>query len=227
MSCVSSSVMLIDFQGHILDLAGSVIISFTRNTPATANQAAFLSIVPGTFSVVSPVNATSGDIKFISYDTSNPSPLFMQAIGSTTSQITFDVNCLSSTTGTHVFDGDPNLTDSVTGLAHTAWPAENGSVPSPVTYENIDRTPLANLDLRGVGLKDLLLLLNYSLGEFDERGVEVTQSSRADDKRGSMLGITAIPLETLKKRRRWYLEKLSESHKHILYYRSECQPRVS
>jgi hypothetical protein len=31
--------MLIDFQGHILDLAGSVIISFTRNTPATANQA--------------------------------------------------------------------------------------------------------------------------------------------------------------------------------------------
>jgi hypothetical protein len=47
-----------------------------------------------------------------------------------------------------------------------------------VTYENIDRTPLANLDLRGVGLKDLLLLLNYSLGEFDERGVEVTQSCK-------------------------------------------------
>ncbi|KAJ7216897.1 hypothetical protein C8J57DRAFT_1245686 [Mycena rebaudengoi] len=225
MSCVSSSVMLIDFQGHILDLAGSVIISFTRNTPATANQAVCSMFFCQSFPAL--LVWSSGDIKFISYDTSNPSPLFMQAIGSTTSPITFDVNCLSSTTGTHVFDGDPNLTDSVTGLAHTAWPAENGSVPSPVTYENIDRTPLANLDLRGVGLKDLLLLLNYSLGEFDERGVEVTQSSRADDKRGLMLGITAIPLETLKKRRRWYLEKLSESHKHILYYRSECQPRVS
>ncbi|KAJ7243327.1 hypothetical protein C8J57DRAFT_1243617 [Mycena rebaudengoi] len=39
--------------------------------------------------------------------------------------------------------------------------------------------------------------------------------------------MTAFPLKMLKKRRRWYLETLPASHKHILYYRSECRPRVS
>ncbi|KAJ6503670.1 hypothetical protein C8R45DRAFT_1091450 [Mycena sanguinolenta] len=53
----------------------------------------------------------------------------MQAIGNTSNGILFDVNCLSSTTGT--------LTESVTGLAVTAWQAENGSVPSPVTFETL------------------------------------------------------------------------------------------
>ncbi|KAJ7909439.1 hypothetical protein B0H13DRAFT_2330381 [Mycena leptocephala] len=137
MSCLtSSSVMLMDFQGHVLNLAGSVnpLISFTRNTPASANQAwIFLSIVPGTFSVASGANVTSGHIKFISYDISNPSPLFMQAITNTSNGITFDVNCVSSTTGT--------LTDSLTRLALTAWQAESGSVPSPITYETLTGRP--------------------------------------------------------------------------------------
>ncbi|KAJ6449481.1 hypothetical protein C8R45DRAFT_947404 [Mycena sanguinolenta] len=95
-----------------------------------AQQWEFLSIVPGTFSVASFVNAASGGpIKFISYDISNPSPLFMQAIGNTSNGILFAVNCVSSTTAT--------LTDSVTGLALTAWQTENGSVPSPVIFETL------------------------------------------------------------------------------------------
>ncbi|KAJ6495062.1 hypothetical protein C8R45DRAFT_1072622 [Mycena sanguinolenta] len=137
MSCLTSSAfMLMDFQGHALDLAGAVnpIISFTPNNPPSANQAwIFLSIVPGTFSVASGTNVESGELQFISYDIASPTQTFMQAIANTSNGITFDVNCLSSTTGT--------LTDSVTKLALTAWQAESGSVPSPITYDPLTGRP--------------------------------------------------------------------------------------
>ncbi|KAJ6495092.1 hypothetical protein C8R45DRAFT_927038 [Mycena sanguinolenta] len=114
-------------------LVASTLSLASRETPL---RWVFLAIVSGSFSLASPVNAESGHVKFISYDISNPSPLFMQAIANTSNGITFDVNCLSSTTGT--------FTNLATGLALTAWPAESGSVPSPITYETLTGRPQQN-----------------------------------------------------------------------------------
>jgi hypothetical protein len=115
---IFSAFMLVDFQGHVLDLANNVnpVISQTRNPTLTANQQVRLSCrIPtfelnpnlsqwslarvngGHFVLASGLSGPQGAV-VLSWDTSaSTSPLFMQALGAPTTAIAFDLDCVNST----------------------------------------------------------------------------------------------------------------------------------
>ncbi|KAJ7482170.1 hypothetical protein B0H11DRAFT_2232406 [Mycena galericulata] len=128
---IFSAFMLVDFQGHVLDLANNVnpAISQTRNPTPTANQEWGLALVnTGNFVLASGLSGSQGEV-VLSWDTSagTTSPLFMQALAAPSTGIAFKLECVNSTSASFV--------DGASGLALTAWAAESGSTISPVTFE--------------------------------------------------------------------------------------------
>ncbi|KAJ7342811.1 hypothetical protein DFH08DRAFT_1011201 [Mycena albidolilacea] len=128
---IFSAFMLVDFQGHVLDLANNVnpIISQTRNPTLTANQQWSLATINGGHAVLASGMSGPQGAVVLSWDTSaSTSPLFMQALGAPTTSIAFELHCVNSTSASFI--------DAATGLALTAWPMESGSTITPVTFES-------------------------------------------------------------------------------------------
>ncbi|KAJ7629580.1 hypothetical protein B0H17DRAFT_1150529 [Mycena rosella] len=132
--CYSAGLFfLVDFQGHVLDLANSVnpVITQTRNPTITNNQKwdpIPVNAGQTNFIFQPPVGASAMDDVFLSYTTSatGGSPLFLQATCETFSS-EFELDCVNSTAG--------SILEVTSGLALTAWPVEDGSTIAPVTYE--------------------------------------------------------------------------------------------
>ncbi|KAF7353168.1 hypothetical protein MSAN_01504400 [Mycena sanguinolenta] len=123
---------LVDFQGHVLNLANGVnpVISQTKSTNGSMEEQWVLQQSglggPGGELLVS---ALPG-FPTVAYDfnlSPNPGPLSMQAISGDGTTTFFQINCLDSTRA--------NFIDVVSSLALTAWAAESGSTISPVTFE--------------------------------------------------------------------------------------------
>ncbi|KAF8145277.1 hypothetical protein K438DRAFT_1992015 [Mycena galopus ATCC 62051] len=130
----SSAFMLVDFQGHVLDLANSVnpVISQTQNPTLTPNQQWGLALVNGGhFVLASGLSGPEGAV-VLSWDApaGSTSALFMQALCAPTTGTAFELDCVNSTSASFV--------DAATGLALTAWAAESGSTISPVTFETFN-----------------------------------------------------------------------------------------
>ncbi|KAJ7776002.1 hypothetical protein DFH07DRAFT_73688 [Mycena maculata] len=128
---IQTILMIMDYKGHVLDLANSVnpVIGQTPNPTVTNNQ--LWDPIPinadqTNFIFETPV--TNNPNNFLSYPgaSTNGTLLFMQATGETFST-TFELDCVNSTSG--------HLLEVNSGLALTAWPEEEGSTITPVTYE--------------------------------------------------------------------------------------------
>ncbi|KAJ6545823.1 hypothetical protein DFH09DRAFT_655475 [Mycena vulgaris] len=139
--CIAQTLLLImNFQGHVLDVANSVgppVIGQTPNSPAPSNNQKVSSCVLLSWDPI-PI---SGDYIFqaalgnkppffLSYAGSagGSSSLFAQATapgGSTQ----FVVNCVNKTAG--------YIIEPTSGAALTSWPAESGSTITPVTFETL------------------------------------------------------------------------------------------
>ncbi|KAJ7752886.1 hypothetical protein B0H16DRAFT_780877 [Mycena metata] len=122
---------LVDFQGHVLDVANAVnpVISQTRNPTATTNQQWELATVNNGHAVLaSGLSGPQGEV-VLGWDTTFnlPNPTFMQALVGPGTDIAFELECVNSTSA--------NFIDGATGLALTAWAAGSGSTISPVTFE--------------------------------------------------------------------------------------------
>ncbi|KAF8181111.1 hypothetical protein K438DRAFT_1976211 [Mycena galopus ATCC 62051] len=143
MACIPSGLTnLVDFQGHVIDNSfGSLSSSnpligqfFLAND--TNQQWAFVThTTTPTFLIVNGDNEAAA---FLSYAGSGvPSGLrqFAQAAIQTTEPqaVAFTVTCTSANTAI--------ITDTVFGLALTAWPVVSTSTITPVTYEAVDGRP--------------------------------------------------------------------------------------
>ncbi|KAJ7882689.1 hypothetical protein B0H13DRAFT_1890783 [Mycena leptocephala] len=122
-----SSFLLVNFQGHVLDLANNVnpVISQTKNPTLTANQHWGLAPVNGGhFVLASGLSGAQGAV-VVSWAASagTTSPLFMQALAAPFTGTAFQLDCVNSTSASFI--------DGATGLALTAWPVESGSTISP------------------------------------------------------------------------------------------------
>ncbi|KAJ7770275.1 hypothetical protein DFH07DRAFT_272150 [Mycena maculata] len=127
---ITSAFMLVDFQGHVLDLANSVnpVISQTRNPTLTLNQEWALALVNGGNHVLaSGLSGPEGAVVLGYASSATTGPLFMQAFVASNTNIAFELECVNSTSASFI--------DGVSGLALTAWAAESGSTISPVTFE--------------------------------------------------------------------------------------------
>ncbi|KAF8172849.1 hypothetical protein K438DRAFT_1772545 [Mycena galopus ATCC 62051] len=118
--------LLMDFQGHVLDLAGSVnpIITYPQNSPLTANQQWLLSPSEGGW-IMS--NSLPGNVVSWSTSLDGGSAQYMQAMGMSSTTLGFNPTCVNSTYASWI---QPS-----SGYALTAWPVEDGSNVAPVTYE--------------------------------------------------------------------------------------------
>ncbi|KAJ7617519.1 hypothetical protein DFH06DRAFT_1145196 [Mycena polygramma] len=147
MACaIFSAFMLVNFQGHVLDLANSAnpVISQTRNPTLTGNQQWSLAPVNrGHFVLASGLSGPQGAV-VLSWDTSaSASPLFMQALGAPATSIEFELGCVNSTsaryysvshlveTSDDFFNSMVSFIDGASGLALTAWPMGSGSTITP------------------------------------------------------------------------------------------------
>ncbi|KAJ6504647.1 hypothetical protein C8R47DRAFT_153584 [Mycena vitilis] len=132
MACaIFTAFLLVDFQGHVLDLANSAnpVISQTRNPTLTANQQWSLAPVNGGhFVLASGLSGPQGAV-VVSWDTgASASPLFMQALGAPSTSIAFELDCVNATSASFI--------DGASGLVLTAWPMGSGSTITPVTFES-------------------------------------------------------------------------------------------
>ncbi|KAJ7901606.1 hypothetical protein B0H13DRAFT_2027700 [Mycena leptocephala] len=151
----SGAFTLVDFQGHVLDLANNVnpVISQTRNPTPTANQqvrpvesqphvVGLNGISPvvargrqrGHSVLASGLSGPQGEVVLSWATSASTSPLFMQAFAAPGTSIAFDLHCVNSTSASFV--------DSATGqVALTAWPMESGSTITPVRSVRVDDAP--------------------------------------------------------------------------------------
>ncbi|KAJ7061690.1 hypothetical protein C8F01DRAFT_1286659 [Mycena amicta] len=136
---IAANLFITNFQGNVLDRAGSVnpVISYPMNSPATLNQQwdpIPVSQDPN-FQVIFIQPATSArDTVYLTYGgaPTNASALFTQATASQFSS-NFQLECTSATSAALILANQ--------GLALTAWPAESGSIIAPVTYETYTGRP--------------------------------------------------------------------------------------
>ncbi|KAJ7510719.1 hypothetical protein B0H11DRAFT_2402151 [Mycena galericulata] len=130
---IQSLLMIVDYKGHVLDLANSAnpVIGQVPNPTVTPNQ--LWDPIPvnanqTNFIFETPATTTNPGGLFLSYAgaSTGGTLLFMQATGETFST-EFELDCVNATSG--------HLLEVNSGLALTAWPAEEGSTITPVTYE--------------------------------------------------------------------------------------------
>ncbi|KAF7350201.1 hypothetical protein MVEN_01323100 [Mycena venus] len=136
-ACIAQTLLLImNFQGHVLDVANSVgppVIGQTPNSPApTSNQK--WDPIPISGNYIFQAALGNKPPFFLSYagSASGSSALFAQATapgGSTQ----FAVNCVNNTAG--------YIIEPTSGAALTGWPAESGSTITPVTFETLTNRP--------------------------------------------------------------------------------------
>ncbi|KAK7062383.1 hypothetical protein R3P38DRAFT_3303310 [Favolaschia claudopus] len=127
-------VFITNYQGHVLHLANDInptlrpIVAMPRATPAAPNQ--LWDFIPINFPdqtqfIIESTQQTERPGIFLGVETP-ATPRFVQASGSGSS-LAVNLQCVNSTAGA--------IVDSNSGLALTAWPANNAETAAPVTYE--------------------------------------------------------------------------------------------
>ncbi|KAJ7094276.1 hypothetical protein C8R44DRAFT_989677 [Mycena epipterygia] len=146
MACVPTLalLLLVNFQGNVLDNAGAnafppsannPIIGQSLNSPIADSLNQQWRFIPqaGNSSYIIANGISGGNAAFVSYPAAgNPGPfdaLFAQAVTqlNQSQALVFEVECTGSTTGI--------IIETLGGNVLTAWPTEAGSTTSPVTYD--------------------------------------------------------------------------------------------
>ncbi|KAJ7444307.1 hypothetical protein FB451DRAFT_1189633 [Mycena latifolia] len=143
-ACIAQTLLLImNFQGHVLDVANSVgppIIGQTPNSPALTDNQKW-DPIPISGDYIFQAALGNKPPFFLSYAVSarGNSSLFAQATAGGSTQ--FVVNCVNNTAG--------YIIEPTSGAALTGWPAESGSTITPVHYHSspkADEPDLGNLE---------------------------------------------------------------------------------
>ncbi|KAJ7659080.1 hypothetical protein DFH06DRAFT_1195011 [Mycena polygramma] len=128
-----------DFQGDVLDSIGNgnsiannfVVTGFPRNVPTTANQQwLFTPVSSATNNTFLIINANSPD-PFLSSVATGMVRLTQAA--TVASPVNFTVECLTVNTA--------HIRDTLFQSVLTAWPAQEGLQPHPVTWEDFTGGP--------------------------------------------------------------------------------------